>query len=279
MGHKTDLFAFTDYRAFLNCHVADCRKDNPDWTYDVWTEQLGLADNSSIIKIVRGQRHPGPKLMSRLNDYFNFNANQSSYFQSLVDLAKNKNKPEKAFFILDNLQKTARNSNFQIFDMNRFNLVSHWKYYLIRQMTFLKDFGHDLDWIHSRLLFKITPKEIKETIELMLKENLLIEKNGSLQCSAHSINTTDGISNEALKRFHECSLDNAKSSIRKVPVEYREHLSFTMAIDEKNLSKAKEFLREISYQFDERFSEEFQADQVYQLQIQFYPLTKDTRTT
>ena len=104
----------------------------------------------------------------------------------------------------------------------------------------------------------------------LLKENPNTKK---LELSDERLNTSDDIASEAIQRFHEAMLENAKQSIRQVPVEERQVSGITLSLSKEDLPEAKKLIQE----FEEKFAkllDSKNADTVYQLHTTFFPLIK-----
>ncbi|MEZ4873406.1 MAG: DUF4423 domain-containing protein [Bdellovibrionales bacterium] len=67
------------------------------------------------------------------------------------------------------------------------------------------------------------------------------------------MNTSDDISSEALKQFHEGMLDIGRQALRKTAVDEREISGVTMAVSSKELPEMKQFLREQQLEFFRSF--------------------------
>ncbi|MBC75309.1 MAG: hypothetical protein CME64_04770 [Halobacteriovoraceae bacterium] len=273
MKHR--LQTYTNYKAFLLSYSEDAKKRNKKWTMGVWARQLGLQDTSSITKILNGQRHPGSKLTRKLSDFFEFEHDECQYFEDLVRLQKHGNDPKLCIAILERMEKLHPNAHMRIIDLSTFNLISHWYCLVIREMVRLESFKEDYEWISSKLNFKVTPKEVKKTINLLLELDLLQRDDaGKLDVNQHGrVHAGNDIASEAIKRYHEQTLENAKLAIRKFTPEEREFQASCFNMSRENMPKAKELIREFKSKFV-KLLEEDKADDVYQVQIQFYPLTK-----
>jgi len=267
-----NIFAHSDYRSFLWSYYENQKSST--WNYGVWAKELKLKDNSSINKIIRGQRHPGPELVQRLSTYFKFKKNEEEYFEKLVDLAKAQKNPKRSLDILIELKKLSPKSSFEILDEKEFKILSHWIYLTIRQMVKLKNFVPDPEVICKRLKFKTTPQKVKEAIELLLEKGFLTKSaSGKLTLKNGPIKTEDGIVSEAIKKYHIGSMKNAAISLYKDDISEREFGSLSLCISKHDLPRAKEHLQKILKEFSALFDCQ-SADQVYQLQHQFFPLTK-----
>jgi hypothetical protein len=68
-------------------------------------------------------------------------------------------------------------------------------------------------------------------------------------------------------------LEHAKTALRKVRLEEREFTSTTLLMSTGQMSEAKELMREFKMKF-EKIMEKESGDQVYQFQLQLFPLSK-----
>jgi uncharacterized protein (TIGR02147 family) len=271
---KIRVNQFTDYRAFLLAHIQDKRKSQPQWTFGVWTKTLGLKDTSSITKIIQGQRHPGQEITKKFIKYFNFSEREAQYFNDLVTFQKIKDDPRLSVLLLEKMGKQNPDLTTRVLDEKTFLLISNWYCLAIREMIRLNEFFEDANWISKNFLFKVTPKEAERALKLLVEVGLFSRSpNGQLTIQTGSYSTQNDFAAEATKRFHEASLENAKLAVRNIDVNEREFVSTTFAMKQKNIPEAKQLIRDFKVKFEELLEEDG-ADEVYQLQIQFYPLTK-----
>lgn len=276
---KLKVQTFTDYRSFLLAHAQDKKRLSRDWTYGIWARSIGLKDTSSITKIIQGQRHPGPDITKKLINYFRFNEKESLYFSDLVAFQKIKSDPRLSVVLLEKMGKQNPNISSKVLDDKSFSLISNWYCLAIREMVRLESFFEDPNWISKNFNFKVTPKEASRALELLFDLELLSrDKSGKIKITTGRYSTANDYSSEAIKRFHEATLDNAKQAIRQLSVTEREFSASTFTMKRSNLPQAKQLIREFKERFEELLEED-QGDNVFQLQIQFYPLTKNLKTT
>ena len=265
---------FTDYRVFLLAHVQDCRRRNTRWSYGVFAKQLRLKDPSSITKIIQGQRQPGDIVTGELIRYFKFSTREAQYFQDLVRLQKIKSDSRLAVLLLEKMGKDHPDGSLKILDDKSFQLISNWYCTAIREMVNLNEFFEDPNWISKKLHFKVTPTEATRAIELLIQVNLLKrDSKGKLVIEQGRFHTSNDISSEAIKRYHEAMLDIAKSAVRKFETHEREFTATSLTMRADRIPEAKELIREFKSRFA-KLLEESRGDVTTQIQIQFFPLTK-----
>lgn len=269
----TDLKKFTDYRTFLIAHVQDCKKKKPSWTYGVFARQLGLKDPSSITKIIQGQREPGEIVTGKIIHYFQFSPKDAQYFRDLIRLKKIKNDPRLSVLLLEKMGKDHPNASLRLLDDKTFQIISNWYCIAIREMVKLKNFTSDPQWISKTLEFKVTPTDVSKSIELLIQVGLLTREEGKLKIIDGRFQTSNELSSEAIKRYHESMLDVAKEALRKFNLNEREFSASTLTMSSKRITEAKELIRDFKSKFSKLLEEE-DGDVTTQIQIQFFPLTK-----
>ncbi len=269
----SELKTFTDYRAFLIAHVQDCKRRKPDWTFGIFARQLGLKDPSSITKIIQGQREPGDAITGKLIHYFSFSPKDAQYFKDLIRLRKIKDDPRMTVMLLEKMGKDHPNATFRLLDDKSFQVISNWYCIAIREMVKLDQFVADPAWISKMLQFKVTPTEASKAIDLLVNVGLLERVEGKLLVREGRFHTSNDLSSEAIKRYHESMLDNAKEAIRKFNVDEREFSAASLTMSSSRIGEAKELIREFKSRFA-KLLEEDKGDITSQIQIQFFPLTK-----
>jgi uncharacterized protein (TIGR02147 family) len=181
---------------------------------------------------------------------------------------------EKLVQILEKDPAGRDRVKYQILDPKAFQVISQWYVYAIRELVQVRGFREDPDWIQKKLRRHVQRSAIRKSIENLLELGLLARRRGGgLEQAQGRIHTTDDVAQEALKRFHEQMIQIALDSIRTVPVQEREIAGSTFAFSSSDLPRAKEWLRRIKSEFVREFESERNGDAVYQVNVQFFPLS------
>lgn len=275
--NRVSVYDYSDYRSFLNSVLQDRKSVKSDFSVGMWAKRMGLESTTSLNMILRGQRNPGRKILRRMESYFNFTPKEALYFDHLVDLAKTHSDGSEKLYLMEQLKKLHPKGEFHLLNEDEFSCMSNWYFFAIREMVKLKDFQEDISWISLKLKTKVKPKQIKEAIQTMLRVGLLDRnrKTKKLEIVHKRYTTSDDIASEALKRFHEQMLKRSIESIRNVNVEKREITGSTLSIPTENMEKAKKLIRNFQDEFCKLVEADKNSDAVYQLNVQFFPLTKE----
>ena len=278
MKQAHDIFSYSDFRAFLKTHYEEMKQHYTYWSLGVWARKLNVSSTSTISMILNGKRLPSDELIEKFIDYFEFSTEQKKeYFRDLIQLKKYQENPRLSVLLMEKLGQKHPSGEFHLLDAESFSLISHWYHYAIREMTRLKHFKEDTEWIQKKLRFPVTHREIQNALKRLLDLGLLKRNElSNITYSEGKINTENDIAQEGLKRFHEQMLNHAQSSIRNVDVTQREIRGSTFTIQSKDLPKAKEWIRNFMNEFADYFNAN-EGDDIYQLNFQLFPLTKNQK--
>ncbi len=118
---------------------------------------------------------------------------------------------------------------------------------------------------------------MKVAIQTLLELQLLKRaEDGTLEVSYGRLDKQNDVASEGIKRFNEQLISHAKDAVRLIPVEEREITASTFTIKVSNVPRAKEMIRKFKQKFC-RLLEEEGGEQTYQINVQFFPLTKGGR--
>ncbi len=267
-----NIYSYSSMRSFLKAHAEDQKAKNASWSYGMWARRLGLKGTASLTMIINGQRNAGPQMVQAFTEYFKFSEKEKKYFENLANLEKVDKDSSLQYLVLQELKRLSPLKNFKIFDDNLFEVISNWYHLAIKHLVRMGI--NEPDDIYSRLHFEVTEKQVKSAL-LNLEKVGLIERNqqDKYQLSNGNLVTNDDIPSEAIKRYHEQSLENSKKSIRQIEVALREFQSLTLVLNDKKLDVAKEMIRNFVTEFSKSMDTDH-GNQVYQLNVQMFPLTK-----
>jgi len=276
MRPAQDILQFSDYRSFLVNYAEEARAKNPRWSYGSWARSLGLKGTSSITKVLNGERDPGPQVSARLIRYFQFSKNEAEHFKKLLLLQQLKNDPRLSSILFGaNRDRGKAAVPIHMLSLESYEVISNWYHQAIREMPRLQDFKEDPERISEQIQFGVSPEIVREAIARLLKVGLLSRRSdGHLVISKPRYSTTNDVPSSAIRAHHAQMLDNAKQSLNLHTVHEREFTGSSLAIRTENLSKAKAIIAKFKKEFSELLEDSQEADAVYQIQIQFFPLAK-----
>lgn len=266
---EINILNYSDYREFLKDKFEEKKSQSGNWSYGMWAKQLGLNSVSAVTMIINGQRHAGKGIIDKLCKYYNFNEKEERYFRELVKIQKSaKDDPSYVVLMLEQSQEIK---DLKGITEDKIDLIFNWASYALREMTQLKDFKNDPEWMAQRLKSKITPELALKIVEQMKKEGVIEETENGLAPLGTIVPKTE-INRTHARQYHHDLLESSKDAF-ELPIDQRAFHASTLTVDKTQLSQMKEFIRDFQIKFSEKF-EVNPGDEVFQLNLQFFPLTK-----
>lgn len=177
---------------------------------------------------------------------------------------------------LDDIKINDNSERFML-DESYYKVISEWEYYAVLDLFDLDGFECTHEQISRRL--GITENRAEVVVENLKICGLLIEEeNGRLVKAYANVRTTEDISSQALRVAHKEALQMGMNKLDEIEVELRDFSLATVAIDLEKLPEAKTIIREFRQKMAALLRDGHKTD-VYQLAIQFYPLTKVNKKT
>lgn len=158
-------------------------------------------------------------------------------------------------------------------DQTQFEMISDPMHFEILTLMETENFISENKWIAKRLGYSTI--EVSEAlrrldriglIKLEGKKWVLINKNGH--------KTTDGISSRAIKKAHKAQMEKCIDALDNISVDLRDITSILVATDPEQLHLVKEKIRKFRRSLSSQLSTHSKKE-VYQLSIQFIPITKN----
>lgn len=171
------------------------------------------------------------------------------------------------------LSATDRSTPYFTLQQDAFTAISEWHYDAILEL--------------SRISSRLTPAFVAEaldipeltarlSLEALVRLDLLELKAGRYRLvHENSTNILDpDLTSAAQRKYQKAILKKSEHALEMVARPARDHTSMTMAIRRADVPKAKELLKKFRQEFTALMQEGGRPDEVYQLQLCFFPLTK-----
>jgi uncharacterized protein (TIGR02147 family) len=265
------VFEFDDFRAYLNyvlSHYPGLRKPI---TLERWAKKLNYRSPRSIAMVLKGQRLPSEDLVLAFSNDLKHTENERRYFELLVRKEKYRGNIPKV--ILDELQKlNPRLLRRRALDTELFSYVSGWHHYVIGQLFQAPGYSDDPEWIVGRLGGKLTVEDVKASLQLLEKLQILDrdQTTGRLRLSAiDPLITMEDIPSAAVRKHHVEQMDQARDALQTQPMMEREFTCLTMRVNREKLPEVKKMIREFRDKFDKDYFDE-KSEDVCQLNLQFF---------
>lgn len=166
-------------------------------------------------------------------------------------------------------------NKYKPLDKKKYEILNNWYNIVIMDLTTCNGFKNDPSWIARAL--GINQLEVEMAIENLKRHNLLEEINGKLQKVDLKLRFPTCSSQVVIRKFHKQMIKKAYEELDKRTEENelnnRLVVGATFAINHDKLDLLKEKIQNVLYEVSSSASEG-PCQSVYQLNIQFFPLSR-----
>ncbi len=246
--------------------VLDVRqKSNESYSLRAFSRDLGMHP-STLSQILNRKKHLPKKNIKGVVENLELSPIEETLFRENYYQTKTK---------LDQIKISEDYFKRVMIDETYFNIIAEWEYYAILTLVEVDNFVSDAAFVADRL--EITKERAREVIKGLIKSGLLArDENDEFVLTKGPLRTTEDISSRALKISHKKTLDMSKDKLDEVEVELRDFSSMTIAVNPEKLPEAKTIIREFRQKLASLLRDGKKQD-VYQLAVQLYPLTKQEK--
>ncbi len=226
------------------------REVNPRYSMRSFASHLDIS-SGALSEILQGKRQVGLKLRDKIYDCLG------------------------ASFKKD--RQGSQNPKIHTLTEDQYKLIRDWYHFALQDLLRTKNCPRTPKELASRL--DITTTEAVDALLRLQRLGMAREQSEKWYATNDQlVTTTHDIPSQALRHSFHQDLKNAARSLDEDDVHNRDFSSITLCLSSSRMKEAKEFLRDQRREFWSTFNEpEGEGDEVYQLTLCLFPLTKNNK--
>ncbi|ASD63807.1 DUF4423 domain-containing protein [Bdellovibrio bacteriovorus] len=149
-------------------------------------------------------------------------------------------------------------------------LLSSWEHFAILNLMRIPQFQSSEKWISQRL--GIPVEKVQHSLDLLMNLGFIKMHGNIFVRTVASLGTTSDIPSHALVQAHVSDMNKAIEVLKVTTPDRRDYSAITLAFNPEKMTEVKALIKK----FRQRLSllaEEGEPSEVYNLNIQFFPLT------
>lgn len=277
MNLPPEIRSYSDYRIFLKDFFSYKKNENLNYSHRVFVRKAEMSSPSHLKMVIDGKRNLTGKTLKKYISAIGLKKKDATFFSLLVNYNQEANHEEK-IALFQEIMMERRKKGLSDIEEAQYDFLSKWHYVAIYCLVDLKGFNSNPQWIASKLKKKVSIPNIEKALSELKRLKLITEdESGELQQTNGPLDTSDQVQSLAFRTYHKNMGELAISSLENEKVEHREFNGVTIPIDIDKLSEVKEMIRAFRIELNEVASNMENPNEVYQMNIHFFPLTEVTK--
>lgn len=270
------IFNYSSAQQYLQDVFLNKKKKNSRYSVRAWAKAIGMKSHTPLVGILAKKKTVPISLHSPLSINLGLSETEKHYFMLLIQI-ENSADPYTRQMLTERMLILQKHQSFKMKDLDQFEILSDPFYGQLIEMTALKEFHNDPEWIHHKSRIKRTPEEVMKVIDTLIKHDLLTtdEEGRLIKKHAHLTNVAD-LANIGSQIYHRNVSQLAADQVQQQSVTEREYNGYAINIDTNQLEKMKTMIRTFIKDFIVQFeAPPGEGDATYQLNVQLFNLLKD----
>ena len=271
-GSMKDIFEYTGYRQYIADYYAE-KKEKTAFTWREFTKKAGFTSSVYLKYISEGQFSLSEDAVERVADAMHLTGQRREYFREMTqfDHAKTDKAKKDAF---NRMLAIANQNKAKIIEGDAFRYFDSWKNPVLRELAPAMPGAKPLALAHA-CRPKISAAEVSESLNFLVRADLLQKDENDNYVQTDRVVTTGpmGAAAVAIRGMHRQMGELALEAIEGVPQNERHFSGITLGITRNAYHEIVEEIAAFRKRIIEIATREKDTDEVYRLNVQFFPMT------
>ena len=268
-----DILEYTSYRQYIADYYAE-RKAKSAFTWQEFASLAGFSSSIFLKYVSEGRYNLGEATAVRVATAMNLADYECDFFVELVKFDHAKTDAEKKA-AYGKMISIAEAHKAKVLEGDSFRFFSDWKNPVIRELAPAMPGAKPLALAHA-CREKITAAEVSETLNFLVKAGLLQKDDaGNYTQTEQSVTTGPmEVTPVAVRGMHRQMGEFALDAIEGVPQNERHFSGITLGVTHEAYDEIVQVIAECRKKVIAIATRDSAMDEVYRLNMQFFPLTK-----
>lgn len=268
------ILNYVDYREFIREFYQIKKAENPGYSLKVLSEKTGFKARDYLLRVMNGTRNLSELGINALASAFKFSGKERLYFEHLVrfNQAKTPESKNHHFQILLDLRKGC---DVEKITEDQYEYFCKWYNVAMRSLITVFDYKDNFEEIAKTFDPPITPRQAKQSVELLLKLGMLNkDESGQYKVTSPLVTSGEDVKTVGLTEFHKSVLQLALRSLDLHQSSSRDISGVTLSLSSRAFENIKEEIAQFRKKVMNIAHQDSNEEAVFQLNIQFFPLTR-----
>ena len=272
--NSIDIYHYYNYRDYIKKYYEEKKKANSKFSYRSLSLKANINSSGYFKDLITGVKNITPKFISKVCNGLQLNPEQSYYFSLMVEYTQSQQKMEQEKILLQ-MKSLKEVHSIRTLSKEQISYYSEWHHSVIRELVSHKDIQSNPKKIQTLIPHPLTLQEIENSIQLLLDLDLLEIVDGSYQQKEPLLASGEHVKNGQIQLYQMQMLQKAMKAFVSVPQGEKLMSSTTLFYSKENFQESLGLIRQLRKQLLAMAVTEADPKVVYQLNLNFFPLTKE----
>ncbi len=273
---RPEVENYYDYREYLK-DLFEWHKSNLEiFSHRYIVQKAGYKSPTVLKDVIDKKKNLTPVSGERFARAFKFSLEEEAYFLLLIKFNTASTAGEKDTYFSE-LSQLRKNSEHRKIVSDEYDILDDWWTLTLREALSLPDYKHSKKWLGRILQQEISEENVARSLETLKKAGMIQKENGHWKICDAVIKTERNVQSIKATRYHNQMITLAQKALWQVPSQDREISGTTIRIPKDKIDEIKNKLYDVRQSILQMAIDSEDADQVYQLNFQLFPLVKTDR--
>lgn len=267
------IIEYTDFRKFMRDFYEE-RKRCSAFSWREFSKIAGFSSPSYMKVVCDGNSKLSRIGVERTGAAMGLAGFEMDYFRAMVKFGQAEVESKKVA-AYEEMLSIAKVYKVRVLEGDLFEFYDTWRNPVLRELAPLMP-GATPGELAKMCYPEVSAQEVQESLTFLTKAGLLKKTEGKLVQSETSVKGSNDATRLAMRGMHRMMSQLATPAL-ELPVEERNFSGVTMGLSRESYSKIENLLDEFRRKIIAVAAEEKNVEQVYRLNLQLFPLTKNVK--
>ena len=267
------IVEYTDFREFMRDFYED-RKRCSVFSWREFSRIAGFSSPSYMKVVCDGKSKLSRIGVERTGMAMGLSGFEMDYFRAMVKFGQAEKESEKKA-AYEEMLSIAKNYKVRILSGDLFEYYDSWRNPVLRELAPLMP-GATPGEMAKMCYPEVSAQQVQDSLGFLTKAGLLKKTEGQFVQSEASVKGSNDATRLAMRGMHRMMAQLAAPAL-ELPVDERNFSGVTMGLSRESYSKIENLLDEFRRKIIAVAAEEKNVEQVYRLNLQLFPLTKNVK--
>lgn len=267
------IVEYSDFRKYMRDFYED-RKLRSAFSWREFSKNAGFSSPSYMKVVCDGKSKLSRIGVERTGAAMGLSGFEMDYFRAMVQFGQAETE-EKKTAAYKKMIAIAKTYKVRTLEGELFQYYDTWRNPVLRELAPIMP-GATPGEMAKMCYPEISAAEVRDSLDFLTKSGLLKKVDGNFEQSETSVKGTTDATRLALRGMHR-EMSKLATPALDLPKEVRNFSGVTMGLSRESYRKIEGVLDECRRQIIDIAAEEKNIEQVYRLNLQLFPLTKNVK--